>query len=93
MLLSFPVVLVLSVAALVVVVLSGPTRLLRSPQPPELVGCAALSVLMTWVYQHTRGSILFAVLIHWLFNTDYLPRGTLPVLAGRRRGARTAGSV
>jgi membrane protease YdiL (CAAX protease family) len=50
--------------------------------PAFLVGCAALSVLMTWVYQHTRGSILFAVLIHWLFNTEYLPRGTLPVLAG-----------
>jgi membrane protease YdiL (CAAX protease family) len=50
--------------------------------PAFLVGTAALSVLMTWVYQHTRESILIAVLIHWLFNLDYLPRGTMPVMAG-----------
>jgi membrane protease YdiL (CAAX protease family) len=48
--------------------------------PAFFVGCVALSVLMTWVYQHTQGSLLFAILIHWLFNTDFLPRGTLPVL-------------
>jgi membrane protease YdiL (CAAX protease family) len=48
--------------------------------PAFLIGCIALSVLMTWVFQHTNGSILFAILIHWLFNTDFLPRGTLPVL-------------
>jgi membrane protease YdiL (CAAX protease family) len=49
--------------------------------PAFLVACVALSVLMTWVYQHTQGSILFAVLIHWLFNTDFLPRGTFPAMA------------
>src|SRR5262249_59224222 len=48
--------------------------------PAFLVGTVALSVLMTWVYQHTHGSILFAILIHWIFNTDFLPRGTLPIL-------------
>jgi membrane protease YdiL (CAAX protease family) len=49
--------------------------------PAFMVGTTALSVLMTWVFQHTRGSILVAVAIHWIFNTDYLPRGSLPVLA------------
>jgi hypothetical protein len=49
--------------------------------PAFLVGCVMLSVLMTWVFQHTAGSILFAILIHWLFNADFLPRGTLPAMA------------
>jgi membrane protease YdiL (CAAX protease family) len=49
--------------------------------PAFLVACVALSVLMTWVYQHTGGSLLFAVLMHWLFNTDFLPRGTFPAMA------------
>jgi len=49
--------------------------------PAFLVACAALSVLMTWVYQYTSGSILFAILIHWIFNADYLPRGTFPAMA------------
>jgi membrane protease YdiL (CAAX protease family) len=49
--------------------------------PAFLVGCVALSVLITWVYQHTQGSTLFAILIHWIFNTDFLPRGSLPALA------------
>jgi hypothetical protein len=46
-----------------------------------LVGTIAISVLMTWVYQHTAGSVLMAVLIHWLFNTAYLGRGQLPVMS------------
>jgi membrane protease YdiL (CAAX protease family) len=49
--------------------------------PAFLLACVALSVLMTWVYQHTNGSILFAIFMHWLFNTDFLPRGTFPVVA------------
>jgi membrane protease YdiL (CAAX protease family) len=50
--------------------------------PAFLVGVAALSVLMTWVYQNTQGSVLFAVLIHWLINNVYLPWGSLPVMSG-----------
>ena len=49
--------------------------------PAFLLATVALSVLMAWVYQHTNGSILFAILIHWLFNTDFLPRGTYPAVA------------
>jgi membrane protease YdiL (CAAX protease family) len=49
--------------------------------PAFMVGTTALSVLMTGVFQHTRGSVLVAVVIHWIFNTDYLPRGSFPVLA------------
>jgi membrane protease YdiL (CAAX protease family) len=48
--------------------------------PVFLAGSVALSVLMAWVYQNTQGSVLFAVLIHWLFNTHSLPRGPLPIL-------------
>jgi membrane protease YdiL (CAAX protease family) len=36
--------------------------------PAFLLGSVALSVLQTWVYQNTRGSVLLAVLIHWLTN-------------------------
>jgi hypothetical protein len=32
------------------------------------------------VYQHTKGSLVLPILIHWIFNTDFLPRGTSPVL-------------
>jgi membrane protease YdiL (CAAX protease family) len=49
--------------------------------PAFLVAVVALSVLMTWVYQHTHGSILVAILIHWVFNTDFLPRGTFSAVA------------
>jgi membrane protease YdiL (CAAX protease family) len=45
-----------------------------------LVGTIALSVLMTWVFQNTGGSVLLSVLIHWLFNAQPVPPG--PVLAG-----------
>jgi uncharacterized protein len=48
--------------------------------PAFLVGTVALAVLMTWVFQHTKGSLVPPILIHWIFNTDFLPRGTLPVL-------------
>jgi membrane protease YdiL (CAAX protease family) len=46
--------------------------------PAFLVGSVGLSVLMTWVYQHTNGSILIAVLIHWLFNFAH---GTMEAMA------------
>jgi membrane protease YdiL (CAAX protease family) len=49
--------------------------------PAFLIGCLALSVLITWIYQQTRGSLLFAVLIHWLFNTPYVPRGSFPAVS------------
>jgi membrane protease YdiL (CAAX protease family) len=49
--------------------------------PAFLVGTVGLSVLMTWVYQHTNGSLLFAFLIHWLFNFAFLPRGTMEAIA------------
>jgi membrane protease YdiL (CAAX protease family) len=49
--------------------------------PAFLLGNVALSVLMTWVYQNTQGSILFAVLIHWLANLC-LPLAPLPVVSG-----------
>jgi membrane protease YdiL (CAAX protease family) len=49
--------------------------------PAFLVGGTSLSLLMTWVYQHTQGSVLLAVLIHWLSNlcSDLAP---LPVMSG-----------
>jgi membrane protease YdiL (CAAX protease family) len=50
--------------------------------PAFLLGTVALSVLMTWVFQNTRGSVLIAVLIHWLFNGQDLPRGSFPAVAG-----------
>jgi CAAX protease family protein len=49
--------------------------------PAFLVVVVDLSVLMTWVFQNTRHSVLMAILIHWLFNANDLPRGTFPVMA------------
>ena len=37
--------------------------------PLFMVGVVALSVLMTWAFKGTGGSILAAALIHWNFNT------------------------
>jgi len=37
--------------------------------PLFMIGIVALSVLMTWAYKGTSGSVLAAVLIHWTFNT------------------------
>jgi uncharacterized protein len=54
----------------------------RFSLPAFLVSVMALSVLMTWVFQNTQGSVLLAVLIHWLFNAHELPRGSFPVMAG-----------
>lgn len=40
-----------------------------------------LSILMTWVFQHTRGSVLSAVLIHYMVNICATILGvTLPIL-------------
>jgi membrane protease YdiL (CAAX protease family) len=47
-----------------------------------LLGNIALSVLMTWVFQNTGGSVLFAILIHWLVNTRFVPRGTFDMFCG-----------
>jgi membrane protease YdiL (CAAX protease family) len=37
--------------------------------PLFMIGVVALSVLMTWAFKGTRGSVLAAALIHWTFNT------------------------
>ncbi|HVA76684.1 MAG TPA: CPBP family intramembrane glutamic endopeptidase [Candidatus Binataceae bacterium] len=37
--------------------------------PVFMASIVALSVLMTWAFNGTRGSILIAILIHWTFNT------------------------
>jgi len=37
--------------------------------PEFMVSIVALSVLMTWVFNGTRGSVLMAVLFHWTINT------------------------
>jgi CAAX protease family protein len=37
--------------------------------PLFMIGIVALSVLMTWAFKGTSGSILAAALIHWGFNT------------------------
>jgi hypothetical protein len=37
--------------------------------PLFMIGIVALSVLMTWAFKGTSGSVLAAVLIHWTFNT------------------------
>jgi membrane protease YdiL (CAAX protease family) len=37
--------------------------------PVFLVSLVATSVLMTWVFNGTRGSVLMAVLFHWTINT------------------------
>ncbi len=47
---------------------------------PFMVCPIALSVLMTWVYQNTGGSVLLSVLIHWLINAQPVPPG--PAMAG-----------
>ena len=39
--------------------------------PILLIGAVALSVLMTWAFNGTRGSVLVAILIHWTFNTCF----------------------
>jgi len=37
--------------------------------PLFMVGAVGISVLMTWAFKGTRGSLLAAALIHWTFNT------------------------
>jgi len=37
--------------------------------PLFMIGVVALSVLMTWAFKGTSGSVLAATLIHWTFNT------------------------
>lgn len=37
--------------------------------PLFMIGIVALSVVMTWAFKGTSGSVLAAVLIHWTFNT------------------------
>ena len=37
--------------------------------PLFIIGAVGISVLMTWAFKGTRGSIVSAVLIHWTFNT------------------------
>ena len=37
--------------------------------PIFMISVVALSVLMTWAFKGTRGSVLAAALIHWTFNT------------------------
>jgi uncharacterized protein len=37
--------------------------------PLFMIGVVALSVLMTWAFMGTSGSVLAAALIHWTFNT------------------------
>jgi CAAX protease family protein len=37
--------------------------------PLFMIGVVALSVLMTWAFMGTNGSVLAAALIHWTFNT------------------------
>lgn len=37
--------------------------------PIFMISIVALSVLMTWAFKGTRGSVLAAALIHWAFNT------------------------
>ena len=37
--------------------------------PLFMIGVVALSVLMTWAFRGTGGSVLAAALIHWTFNT------------------------
>jgi CAAX protease family protein len=54
----------------------------RFSLPAFLIVVVDLSVLMTWVFQNTQGSVLMTILIHWLFNANDLPRGTFPVMAG-----------
>ena len=37
--------------------------------PLFMIGIVARSILMTWAFKGTSGSVLAAVLIHWIFNT------------------------
>jgi membrane protease YdiL (CAAX protease family) len=45
----------------------------------HLLAVLAMSVLMTWVYNHTRGSLLIAVLFHTCLNTA---EWIIPVMPG-----------
>jgi membrane protease YdiL (CAAX protease family) len=37
--------------------------------PLFMIGAVGISVLMTWAFKGTGGSVLSAILIHWTFNT------------------------
>ena len=37
--------------------------------PLFMIGVVGISILITWAFKGTRGSVLSAVLIHWTFNT------------------------
>jgi CAAX protease family protein len=43
-----------------------------------MVGIVALSVLMTWIFNGTRGSVLMAILFHWTMNAC-LGLGQMPL--------------
>jgi len=46
--------------------------------PAFLISIVALSVLMTWIFNGTRGSVLMACLLHWTMNTC-LGLGQMPL--------------
>ncbi len=60
------------------------------PIAPFVVSIVAVSVLMTWLYVNTAGSVLMTVLVHWAFNafcdlhapTAYLTAAILAAAAG-----------
>ncbi len=45
----------------------------------------AMTLLFTWVYNHTRGSVLMAVLLHAAINTSFAVVPIVPTLTGDMR--------
>jgi len=41
----------------------------KIPFPLFMVSIVSVSILMTWAFNRTRGSVLIAALIHWIINT------------------------
>jgi membrane protease YdiL (CAAX protease family) len=52
-------------------------RLYRSPIWLLFVEDTAQAVIYTWIFQHTRGSVLLAILLHAAGNLFALPESTI----------------
>jgi membrane protease YdiL (CAAX protease family) len=57
------------------------------PQLPYLIWCMAISVLFTWMYNHTNGNLLAALLFHTMLN---LANAIFPPFAQRPGADQTA---
>lgn len=37
-----------------------------------VIACIPFTIIMTWVFNNTKGSVLIAILLHWTFDTSFV---------------------